>query len=98
MQSTQVKKQAAPTSPNRQQQIEERLAQMPPKCRRTYERAVNGSKAAAIKAQCLECCGWVRQEVTLCTDPACPLYAARPFQKGSERAKPLPVHREKSRV
>ncbi len=45
------------TTPARQAQIAERLAQIPTKCRRTYERAVNGSKAAAIKAQCLECCG-----------------------------------------
>lgn len=71
------------TTPDRQQAITARLEQMPPKCRRTYERAVNGSKAAAIKAQCLECVGWVRAEVTGCTDLGCPLYAVRPFRKRS---------------
>lgn len=76
-------KTASNTTPNRQQAIAARLEQMPPKCRRTYQRAVNGSKAAAIKAQCLECVGWVRAEVTGCTDVGCPLYAVRPFRKRS---------------
>ncbi len=75
-----IKSEKSTTTPDRQQAIAKRLEQMPPKCRRTYERAVNGSKAAAIKAQCV---GWVRAEVTGCTDIGCPLYAVRPFQKGS---------------
>lgn len=72
-------------SPVRRQQIAERLSQIPPKYRKIYERAVEGSKAAAIKAQCLECMGWSRSEVTRCTDMGCPLWTVRPFQEESEQ-------------
>jgi len=33
----------------------------------------------AIKMQCLECVGFVRNEVQLCTDTGCPLFQYRPF-------------------
>jgi hypothetical protein len=48
-----------------------------------YERAINGkaSPRQAIKAQCLECVGYERNEITNCTDTDCPLYCYRPFQK-----------------
>jgi len=60
--------------------IAKRLEDTPETMRRTYLRAVSGrSKPAAIRAFCAECCGWVREEVRLCTAPACPLYPYRPF-------------------
>ena len=43
-------------------------------------KAVGGGRAAAVKAFCLECCGWKPQEVRSCSAPACPLWAVRPFQ------------------
>jgi hypothetical protein len=69
---------------NRDEQIAERLKQMPRKYRATYRRAVEGkSLRACINAQCLECVGWQSGEVTRCTDLGCPLYAVRPYQNGS---------------
>ena len=48
--------------------------------RALYRRAMSGcSRKAAICAQCLECCGWVRLEVTLCTDVGCALFPYRPY-------------------
>jgi hypothetical protein len=64
--------------------IARRLESMPETCRRTYLRAMQGcSMAAAVKAFCMECVGWNRDEVARCTAPACPLYPYRPF--GRER-------------
>ncbi len=69
---------------NRDEQIAERLRQMPPKYRAIYCRAVKGKGLrACVNAQCLECCGWQSGEVARCTDHGCPLYAARPYQDGS---------------
>ena len=64
----------------RDEQIAERLRQMPPKYRATYRRAVQGrSLRACINAQCSECCGYQSREVAACTDLGCPLWAARPY-------------------
>jgi len=64
-----------------QEQIEKRLIQMPGSYRGNYRTAMRGrSMKAAIKAQCLECVGWVRKEVEACTDSGCPLFLFRPFQ------------------
>ena len=67
-------------------QIARRLEGVPETMRRTYLRAVSGkSKPAAIKAFCAECVGWDRDEVRLCTAPACPLYPYRPFMGRRKR-------------
>jgi hypothetical protein len=67
--------------------IARRLESMPETCRRTYLRAMGGrSLAAAVKAFCLECVGWDRQEVARCTALACPLYPYRPFGRERRRA------------
>jgi hypothetical protein len=66
---------------NRNQKIAEQLAYIPRAYRKTYARAVAGkSLRACINSQCLECVCWEREEVRLCTDLACPLYAVRPYQ------------------
>jgi hypothetical protein len=39
------------------------------------------SPRKAIKAMCLVCLGYDRQEVKNCTARACPLWAYRPFQE-----------------
>ncbi len=65
--------------------VSRRLAQIPDLYRATYLKALSGSKTAAVKAQCLECVGWQRAEVTRCTDDGCPLFNVRPYQKKSPR-------------
>ena len=64
--------------------VAKRAGQMPKSCRAAYLKATRGkaSPRAAIKAHCLECVGWNRQEVQLCTGTACPLWMYRPFLKG----------------
>ena len=64
------------------QKINQRLSQIPKAYKGIYKKAVQGkSLRAAVNAQCLECTGWQRKEITLCTAKACPLYAIRPYQE-----------------
>lgn len=52
---------------------------VPAQWRPVYDRAMTGkSKAAAVKAHCLMCCGWSRGEAVRCTAPSCPLFPYRP--------------------
>ena len=68
-------------APSRRASVERRCAEMPVHCRKTYLRAVGGkSIRAAVTAQCLECMGWDRAEVTRCSSPACSLFSYRPYQ------------------
>jgi len=63
------------------EQIAERRLSFASLYRRIYDKAVEGkSLRAAINAQCLDCCASQRDEITLCTDLACPLYAVRPYR------------------
>jgi len=65
----------------REEKIAERLQHIPQSFRATYKRAVSGKGfRAAISAQCLECCGWQREEVKNCADLACPLWLYRPVR------------------
>jgi len=67
---------------DRQQKINHRLSQIPKAYKQNYKIAVQGkSLRACINAQCLECCGWQRKEIELCTSLACPLWAVRPYQQ-----------------
>ncbi|MBL7186679.1 MAG: hypothetical protein ISS70_10175 [Phycisphaerae bacterium] len=69
----------------RQEQINMRLNQMPQTCRGVYRKAVSGkSLRAAVNAFCLECVGYQRIEIHLCTDLGCPLFAQRPFQRSKQ--------------
>ena len=62
--------------------IKKRLSEMPESCQNNYRRAMSGkSKAAGIKAFCLECMGWDRAEVRRCETKTCPLFLYRPFRK-----------------
>lgn len=50
--------------------------------KRTYSKAMSGkSRKCGVKMMCLECCGYLRNEVALCSDNDCPLYQYRPFCK-----------------
>ncbi len=51
----------------------------------TIAQAENGSLPAAIKLMCLDCSGWVRQEVRDCVVVTCPLFPHRPFKKMTSR-------------
>lgn len=77
------------TSENkRQQKISKRIAEIPKRYRKIYKKAVEtNSKAAAIKAFCLECVCWQKNEVINCSCLACPLFGVRPFIKSRQSAK-----------
>ena len=63
------------------EQVERRLAEMPERWRKRYLRAIEGrSRKAAIDMMCLECVGWVVEEVRFCTDRGCPLWPYRPYK------------------
>ena len=62
--------------------VQEFVRKVPSIYRDNYIKAMSGaSRAAAIKAKCLDCCCWQRKEVQLCTSTACPLHPYRPYQK-----------------
>jgi hypothetical protein len=68
-----------------EEQIERRCQQMPHIHLANYKRAMRGrSMKAAIKAFCLECVCWQKEEVRRCTALACPLYPYRPYKDGSK--------------
>ncbi len=65
-----------------------RRNRMPSAYRGIYDRAVSGqSLRAAVNAQCLECVGWMKNEIRECTDAACPLFAVRPYQDSLQTAR-----------
>jgi hypothetical protein len=46
-----------------------------------FQRAETGkSLRAAVNAKCLDCAGFQRKEITLCTAETCPLRQYRPYQ------------------
>ena len=57
--------------------------------RSTYDKAKTGkSRAAAIKAKCLDCCGYQKVEVRRCPAKECPLWPYRPYQQRSTKKSP----------
>ena len=50
------------------------------------KRAYRGSASprVAIKAFCLQCVGYLREDVRNCTADGCPLHEYRPYQDGAE--------------
>jgi len=61
---------------------------IPEQYRIVYKKAMGGrSRKMAIKAFCLECVGWCRSEVALCTDYNCPLYPYRPYKQAAKPPK-----------
>ena len=50
-----------------------------------FRKAFSGqSKAAAIKARCIQCCCYQKTEITLCRVTDCALFRYRPYQNGAE--------------
>jgi hypothetical protein len=39
------------------------------------------ARAMAVKAKCLDCCGFVQEEISNCETFTCPLWDYRPYQK-----------------
>ena len=68
---------------NRQETIEKRIAEAPESAKGTLKRAYfgTGARTNAIKAMCLHCVGFEREQITNCTGFNCPLWMYRPFQK-----------------
>jgi hypothetical protein len=63
----------------------ENCEKVPQTMQNVFRKAFSGdSKAAAIKAKCLECSLLQREEVKLCTVETCPLWPYRPFHSGAE--------------
>lgn len=61
------------------------IEEAPASARGILERAYSGkSKAAGIKAFCLRCVGYARNDVRDCTSKGCPLWPYRPYQKDDE--------------
>jgi hypothetical protein len=60
---------------------------VPQKYEAIYARAMSGkSKSAGVKCMCLSCMGWVRAEVSVCTDHECPLFPYRPYRSSAQIA------------
>lgn len=68
-------------SPEKKMRV--KIASVPRLYRKIVQQAIRGSASprAAIKAQCLECVGYVRTEVILCPSLTCPLYMYRPYKE-----------------
>jgi hypothetical protein len=79
-----------PPAQSRDERAQQFIKEVPPKYQATIRRAVIDGKASprqAIKAQCLACVGFVREDVTNCTSAMCPLWHHRPYQQeGGEDA------------
>jgi hypothetical protein len=72
----------------REEKIARRMEEIPKKYRRIYKKAAESrSKSAAIKAFCLECVCWQKNEIINCSCLTCPLYGVRPFIKSRQAAK-----------
>lgn len=60
------------------------VSRIPDSQKGVFKRAYSGkSKPSAVKAKCLDCTNFQRQEVELCETTTCPLYQYRPY-KGRE--------------
>lgn len=66
-------------SMTKRQQV--RYEAIPESYKLNYRKAVMGlSRASAVKAKCLDCTNWQRNEITLCVAEDCPLWVWRPYQ------------------
>ena len=64
------------------------LAKIPTLYQGNYKSAMSGkSKAAAIKAKCLDCCCWQRIEIANCSITSCPLHPYRPYRMAKKSLK-----------
>ncbi len=65
------------------------FAEIPPVYQQNYKTAMSGkSRAAAIKAKCLDCCCWQRVEISNCSIETCSLYPYRPYRSHEKPRNP----------
>ena len=65
------------------------MTEVPTSYRTTFKRAYAGnSRNAAIRAFCLRCVGYLRNEVRDCTAYGCPLHPYRPYQVDGDSDEP----------
>lgn len=65
------------------EQIRGYLRGVPDSSKKVYVRALSKklSTFGAIKAKCLDCSSFQKEEISECSVKTCPLYAYRPYQK-----------------
>ena len=75
----------------REKRVERALEQAPESAKNTLREAFSGSASPrkAIKAMCLACVGFEREQIKNCTGFSCPLWKYRPFQETA--VNPLPT-------
>lgn len=80
------------------ERIKKRRADIPKIYRKTYDTAMQGkSRTAGVKAKCLDCTNWQKEEIKKCTVSDCPLYPYRPYgAKKTPTVKGLARDRQKS--
>ena len=66
----------------RAERITKAVTEASPLYRSIMQKAYSGtaSPRSTIKAQCLHCVGYIRDDVTHCKGFSCPLWAYRPYQ------------------
>ncbi len=66
-----------------QRRVEYVRTSVPDKHKLATLRALTGqtAKSAALKQKCLQCCGYQREEISVCTVITCALHPVRPYQK-----------------
>ena len=67
---------------NREERVNKAIAEAGILYRTIMQKAYNGSASprSAVKAMCLQCVGYVRDDITHCSAYSCPLWAFRPYQ------------------
>lgn len=76
-----------PVTPAEAATLERYLAQsVPDKHKIATERALLGqiARSTAIRVKCLQCCGYQREEIKVCTVITCALFPVRPYQDKTE--------------
>ena len=81
------------------QKIEAALAEANDIYRELLEKVLTrqASPAKAVKAKCLECVGYSRQEIVDCSAEGCPLFRYRPFVQHAPKKTLSPEERERLR-
>jgi len=85
--NSQTKSEKFSSSEDAQEHFEELRKFIPKRFHSLIASIANGSRAAAVKLNCLQCCGYATKEVKICTSKkSCPLWLFRPYQTKAEAA------------
>lgn len=73
-------------STSKEQWEQDYIERIPDTQKGVFQKAYSGkSKAAGIKAKCLDCTNFQRSEVEICTVTTCPLFQYRPYKPAGEK-------------